>query len=317
MKYGVCLFVLLQSTIIQAAIELSELPSQADLQAVFSSFENNPTQYLPHYTDNPAEIGMIDNQDLIAMPDLESNETTKIVAQFYKNNEAMIAQIKNDGMLTTEKSLTKSLSESLAAKYQDCRSVHCAEVEAYQEGDFKQAATNLAVVSEAAHQTSANEHTYSIFQGQAHECRKHGFGYLNCCSNSGWGQFVSQCSQQEIALRQAREKNTVIFLGTRKSGSKLKKKKYDVYCVFESKLARIIQEQGRLSQLYVGFGHAEAPNCRGISASELARINLDRVNLSEIYPAIASSIKTIDEIAATTHINKKIVKAQEKADANN
>lgn len=299
----------------KASAELSELPTQDSLQALLLNFESQPTFYLPQYTDNPAEVGVADNHELIIVPNLDNNSLAERLKNSYQDNQSIVAEIKQEGSSATNKTLTQDLSQALATKYSDCP--YCAEHESFQDNDFKQAASNLAVVSDAAHQApnNLNEHAYSIFQGQAYECRKHGFGYLNCCSNSGWGQFVSQCSQEEIALRQAREKNTAIFLGTRKSGSKLKKKKYDVYCVFESKLARIIQEQGRFSQLYVSFGHAEAPNCRGISANELASINLDSVNLAEIYPQIASSIKPTDESTVTMKINKKIVRSQEKADA--
>jgi conjugal transfer mating pair stabilization protein TraN len=48
--------------------------------------------------------------------------------------------------------------------------------------------------------------------------------------------------------------------------------KSQVYCVFDGKLARIIQEQGRRDQLGVKFGSGDSPNCRG-SRSRSCRVS--------------------------------------------
>lgn len=280
-----------------ASMDLSDLPNQESLQAMLSDFEQQPTNYLPHYTANPPELNV---------ENIENHPLAATVAQSYQNNQAQIAELKADKIANTDNQLSQSLSQALAAKYKDYS--HCAKADIFQENDFKQAVTNMAVLSDAAQQTPqiVNEKAYSLFQGQALQCRKYGFGYLNCCSDSGWGQFVSECNSQEIALRQAREKGTVIFLGTKKSGSKLKKKKFEVYCVFESKLARMLQEQGRWSQLFVNFGDPQAPNCRGISAEELSRIDLDLMNLYEIYPAMVNHFKPFDQQALVNQVKSKL-----------
>ncbi|WP_343118844.1 conjugal transfer protein TraN, partial [Escherichia coli] len=41
------------------------------------------------------------------------------------------------------------------------------------------------------------------------------------------------------------------------------------YCQFDSKLAQIVQQQGRNGQLRIGFGSAKHPDCRGITVDEL------------------------------------------------
>nr|MDQ6121391.1 conjugal transfer protein TraN [Klebsiella pneumoniae subsp. pneumoniae] len=41
------------------------------------------------------------------------------------------------------------------------------------------------------------------------------------------------------------------------------------YCQFDSKLAQIVQQQGRNGQLHIGFGGASSPDCRGITVAEL------------------------------------------------
>ena len=51
-------------------------------------------------------------------------------------------------------------------------------------------------------------------------------------------------------------------------------------CCFASKLARIINEQGR-PQLGIGWGSPEAPDCRGLSPEEFQSIDFSQIDLSE------------------------------------
>lgn len=70
--------------------------------------------------------------------------------------------------------------------------------------------------------------------------------------------------------------------------------KSKVYCVFQGKLARIIQEQGRRDQLHVGFGSGKNPDCRGISISELQAINFDLINFADFYEDLMNNQKIPD-----------------------
>jgi len=72
------------------------------------------------------------------------------------------------------------------------------------------------------------------------------------------------------------------------------------YCCFNSKLARIIHEQGR-SQLE-GFQHntwgsGEGPNCRGFTAAEFQMLDFSRIDLSEYFGDIQTSAQS--EIVGT------------------
>tara|TARA_Y100001970_G_C14259901_1_gene879397 strand:- start:13346 stop:15049 length:1704 start_codon:yes stop_codon:yes gene_type:complete len=53
-----------------------------------------------------------------------------------------------------------------------------------------------------------------------------------------------------------------------------------IECCFASKLARIINEQGR-PQLGIGWGSPEAPDCRGLSPEEFQSIDFSQIDLSE------------------------------------
>ncbi|MGC1082041.1 conjugal transfer protein TraN, partial [Pantoea agglomerans] len=80
--------------------------------------------------------------------------------------------------------------------------------------------------------------------------------------------------------------------------------KKEGYCEFSGKLAKIIQEQGRLKQLNISFGNAESPNCRGLTVEELQRVNFDKIDYADFYSEVQGNVKlpenqeTIDRIKA-------------------
>ena len=63
---------------------------------------------------------------------------------------------------------------------------------------------------------------------------------------------------------------------------------HEGWCVFESKLARIINEQGR-GQLGISFGDPEHPNCQGLTPEMLQQIKFDQVDFSEVFAEITSA----------------------------
>jgi conjugal transfer mating pair stabilization protein TraN len=98
-------------------------------------------------------------------------------------------------------------------------------------------------------------------------CRKAFAGFSNCCKDSGWGQSagLAACDDEEKAIGKAKAKKITVSVGERCDRKVLGAciQKSQVYCVFDGKLARIIQEQGRRDQLGVKFGSGDSPNCRG------------------------------------------------------
>jgi len=68
-----------------------------------------------------------------------------------------------------------------------------------------------------------------------------------------------------------------------------------VHCVFQSKLGRIIQEQGRpqLSTTIHSWGTADTPNCRGFTPEEFQSLDFSKMDLSEYF----SDIKTKTDAA--------------------
>ena len=61
------------------------------------------------------------------------------------------------------------------------------------------------------------------------------------------------------------------------------------FCCFNSRLARLINEQGR-TQLGRGWGTAQQPDCSGFSVAELQALDFARMDLSEFYAEIAPTL---------------------------
>ena len=61
------------------------------------------------------------------------------------------------------------------------------------------------------------------------------------------------------------------------------------YCCFNSRLARIVHEQGR-AQLGMGWGGARDPNCHGFTLPQLQALDFARMDLSEFYAEIAPTL---------------------------
>lgn len=61
------------------------------------------------------------------------------------------------------------------------------------------------------------------------------------------------------------------------------------FCCFNSKLARIIHEQGREQlKAFDGFGEPKTPECRGFTPSEFQALNFSDMDLSEYYDELAT-----------------------------
>lgn len=169
-----------------------------------------------------------------------------------------------------------------------CKDGSCAQGQTGTSNMFGQAVSALAAVAAAGEDVAElNGENVRAFTGEGKSCKKFAAGFNNCCKDSGWGQDVglSSCSSDEKALGKAKEKKLTIYVGEYCSkkvlGVCLEKKRG--YCQFDSKLARIVQEQGRRDQLGVGFGSGKSPDCRGITVDELQRLDFGVMNFSDFY----------------------------------
>ena len=109
-------------------------------------------------------------------------------------------------------------------------------------------------------------------------------------------QDLLSCEQPEQILAMRRDQNLCDEIGTYCS-QKLKLLVTSIciehtksYCCYNSRLARILNEQGR-AQIGKGWGGAESPNCSGFTPSEFAAIDFSRIDLSEFTAEIMANIK--------------------------
>ncbi|MGL6659634.1 conjugal transfer protein TraN [Escherichia coli] len=148
------------------------------------------------------------------------------------------------------------------------------------------------------------------FTGQAKFCKKAAAGYSNCCKDSGWGQDIglAKCSSDEKALAKAKSNKLTVSVGEFCSkkvlGVCLEKKRS--YCQFDSKLAQIVQQQGRNGQLRISFGSAKHPDCRGITVDELQKIQFDRLDFTNFYEDLMNNQKIPDSGVLTQKVKEQI-----------
>ncbi|AGO57704.1 protein TraN (plasmid) [Serratia plymuthica 4Rx13] len=191
-----------------------------------------------------------------------------------------------------------------------CQSGDCAEMNTAGDSQFEKAISSLAGVASAGDSIKNDQVNVRAFTGRDMSCRKAMAGFSNCCKDSGWGNSVgiAHCSSDEKALGKAKEKQLTVSLGetcARKVlGVCIQKKQ--VYCTFDSKLARIIQEQGRSGQLGLGFGGADSPDCRGITVDELSRINFDRINFQDFYQDLENNTAVPDSNDLINRVKQQI-----------
>jgi len=158
-------------------------------------------------------------------------------------------------------------------------------------GDFAKAGSEVAAAAGAAHDAAkGGKHPAAIFAGSAMSCSADFVGFRDCCRNSGWGKDIhlGHCSQEEKKLGLAREKGYAFQVGGKYCAHRTKIFKICTrwrkgFCSFQGMLARDVQWQGRWGQLHIGFGSNDGPNCRGLSISELSRLNFDKIDFSNYY----------------------------------
>lgn len=174
-----------------------------------------------------------------------------------------------------------------------CLDGECDKAQSGKSNDFGEAVSQLAALAAAGKDVAAlNGIDVRAFTGQAKFCKKAAAGYSNCCKDSGWGQDIglAKCSSDEKALAKAKTNKLTVSVGEFCSkkvlGVCLEKKRS--YCQFDSKLAQIVQQQGRNGQLHISFGSSKHPDCRGITVDELQQIKFDQLDLTN-FGTVANS----------------------------
>jgi conjugal transfer mating pair stabilization protein TraN len=132
-----------------------------------------------------------------------------------------------------------------------------------------------------------------------------------CCDKDKVAAGLVACKEHEKLLAKKREKQHTHYIGNfcskklRLGFAKICIQKSDSYCVFNSSLGRIIQEQGR-EQLDISWGSPDNPQCRGFTPEEFQKIDFSKIDLTEFVNDIQSSIQTNVIENLSTYVKDKV-----------
>ena len=158
-----------------------------------------------------------------------------------------------------------------------CVGAGCETVRSEANTGFVEATTRLNMALELGGD-EFDRRDMRFFTGERRACHIKLFGLANCCKNSGLLVGLGNCSASEIELAEERNAGNTHYLGkycSKKTffGACIRRSR--AWCVFGSKLGRILQQQGR-AQLGIGWG-----SCRGLTVAEIEGIDFARLDLSE------------------------------------
>ena len=158
-----------------------------------------------------------------------------------------------------------------------CIGAGCETVPSRSNTGFVEATTRLNMALELGGD-EFDRQDMSFFTGQRRACHIKLFGLANCCRNSGLLVGLGNCSAPERELAEERNAGNTHYLGrycSRRTLFGVCIRHSRAWCVFGSKLGRILQQQGR-RQLGIGWG-----SCRGFTVAEIESIDFARLDLGE------------------------------------
>jgi conjugal transfer mating pair stabilization protein TraN len=256
----------------------------------------HPEEIIAGYTLHPAEESLQSQDEheplaLISEGLKRSNEdqTTHFVKDqeanrnhAEKNNQAPEIQYA-ERLLNNEKMTD---FDSLPCIRGECDESQAQETDDLNEGFSRLGALTGTAEAAAQDQTQLGNHAAFIFKGVAQECERYPLGTRDCCTDSGFLDGFMSCPSNMQALQRAKLEGRVRYLGHYKNNP-LSKTRY-AYCVFPTRLAAIVQLEGREGQLHVSFGTPKKPDCRGITPEQLERIDFKKLNLGSLVNELVS-----------------------------
>ena len=158
-----------------------------------------------------------------------------------------------------------------------CVGAGCETVRPQANTGFVEATTRLNMAIELGGEEFDRD-DMRFFKGKRQRCHIHFGGLANCCKNSGLLVGLANCSASEKELAEERNAGNTHYLGkycSRRTFFGICIRRSRAWCVFGSKLGRILQQQGR-AQLGIGWS-----SCRGLTVPEIEGIDFANLDLSE------------------------------------
>lgn len=271
-------------------LELKDIPHtpSTKLNRLYSE-SNSDKEYLKKYALESVKNKALENA-------IHNNGST----EKHDNEIQTNLDAASDGIIES-KSVEKNSDEISDKSNLFCSDGKCSPREASQSYVFEEAASELSSASGAAEEVNKSKSIRDaektrIFSGHAVRCAKRPVGFLDCCSDKGWGKDLNlaKCPSEDRKLGMAKLEYKAHYIGQYCAkririwpfGSACVKTNR-TYCIFPSKLSRIIREQGphAIKGVSKGFGSAEYPDCSGFLPKEFQNIELSKINFKNpIYP---------------------------------
>lgn len=240
------------------------------------------------------------------------NIPSNCVLQFSKclnNNSDNICNYRQFNYLCSTTSVSASTQIECGSNIY-CANNQCEKTPQESNQDFGVSMAYLSAINESAKDNNQQQ-DLKIFSGKGKNCSKDTLNYNNCCKDDGWGQAIANtsCSADETELMAMQEKKLCHYVGSYCSkktpviGKCMENKKS--YCCFNSKISRVIMQQGK-NQLGKDWGSPTNPDCSGFSANELAKLQFNKMDLSEIASDIESKVSIPNRSAVEGIVKKKM-----------
>ena len=184
--------------------------------------------------------------------------------------------------------------------------------------EFAREASSFAAVMEMAQAVASQNFKegdmVTLLKGHVEDCGKAGLGLYNCCEDNG--MVMHHCSEGEKKLYAARKKGVAVRAGEYCAKRVLGKcvVTREGWCVFDSKLAAIIQAQGRVGQLGKSLGSGEHPDCSPLTPDELQRIDFRKLDLCSFYDDLKNSTKFPNASAIQSRMQQNMTLKNDKFD---
>lgn len=238
---------------------------------------------------------------------LEENCTYKSKSCFSQNEQGEC--MASERSYQCEEETGDTTATSMVCQGQTyCINGECETTEYEPDTGMSEGLAYMNLLKEAGDEFDAD--TLKVFSGVSHGCDKSIGGFNNCCKDDGWGQDVSlaSCSAEEKDLDVKASAGQCHYIGTYCAdetffGVCLKKRK--TYCCFNSKLGRVIHEQGRGS-IEMSWGSAQAPRCEGMTIEQLESVDFTQVDMSELYPDIEGNVTIPNDASIVEDLSDKI-----------
>ncbi|MCW2406883.1 conjugal transfer mating pair stabilization protein TraN [Sphingobium sp. B1D7B] len=214
-----------------------------------------------------------------------------------------------------------------------CMNGSCQTVEREASDEFKDALVAMGAMDQVGEDFDPDK--LQLFDGTAESCHKPIFGAINCCAGKSSGLLTGAagiaaklalgtgpgaiaaiatpfltmfaCSNEEKSLDVKDRMGLCHSVGSFCTESVLGvcTTKRKAHCCYQSKLTRIIQEQGR-PQIGKDWGTPKAPMCGGFTPDEFAKLDLSQMDFSEIYADMLEAVQLPDQAKQASDIQNKI-----------